>query len=142
VHLFIFFLLLSASSHAQVIYKCADKGRITYSESPCTEGDYSSNRFAVRNDRLGNVVPDREIGRPRFQNEENRQATSTDARGVEIANGPSSMSASDAKDRCAALEREIADIDAAARQGVSARRQDRLAERKRKARQKQREWRC
>jgi len=141
MRLFLIFLLLSASSHAQVIYKCADKGRITYSESPCTEGDYANNRFAVRNDRLGNVVPDREAGQSGVRNEENRPAISTDA-GRAVVSGPSSTSTLDAKDRCVALDREVVDIDAAARQGGSARRQDRLAERKRKARQKQRESNC
>ncbi len=142
MRLFFLFLLLSASSHAQVIYKCADKGRITYSESPCADGDYSNNRFAVRDDRLGNVVPEREAGPPRFRSDESRQAISTDAGRAAIVSGPSSTSTLDAKDRCVALDREVADIDAVARQGGSARRQDRLAERKRKARQKQRESNC
>lgn len=51
-------LLLLSPSHAQ-IYKCIVKGKTSYSESPCKEGDYQNNRFEVSEDRMGNVTYDR-----------------------------------------------------------------------------------
>ncbi|WP_188397386.1 DUF4124 domain-containing protein [Oxalicibacterium flavum] len=145
VSLTIFFVLLVPAAYAQDIYKCVHQGRTIYSEKACAADDAQNERFEVRDDRVGNVAPDRETIRATRARVQAEMAASANA-----VSGTKSIGAmvgeqakpSDRKPRCDALERDIADIEAEARQQITARRQDRLAQKKRKLRQQQHALKC
>lgn len=138
-------LLFSTCASAQ-IYKCIEKGKTTYSESPCKGNDYQSNRFEVVDDRVGTVSPDRatiNATRARIQAEMNPAPAAAGTTRTTVTTTTTTRSNTPTRDyQCDGLAREIADIDSSARQARDRWWQDHLRERKRNAQQKQNDLKC
>ena len=140
------------TSYAQgKIYKCVEKGKTLYSESPCKENAYNQNVFIAKDERMGNVSPDRETieaTRARIREEMKPNTNSvTTKNGDTITTttttirSPASPSF-DKKLICEKEEKKILAIDSAARQPNSPYEQDRLKQRKTEVRQKQSQYKC
>lgn len=149
-------LILSASittAFAQgKIYKCVEKKKTTYSESPCRENAYDQNVFVTRDENMGTVSPDREtieatrariredISAPTYTRDETRNGSSTTTTTTTVNRPPGQDF--DNRMICEAAANEIQAIDSAARQPSSPYKQDRLRTQKIKARQTQAQYKC
>lgn len=133
-------LSMMQTTHAQsTIYKCVDKGKTIYSESPCKKNAYHENILEVNSDRMGNVSPDRqtiEETRARIREDMNRpnaQGTST---------GRAARATSNKNFVCTSIDEEIRNLDSAARQPISGWQQDQIKDQKSNAQRRKSEYGC
>ena len=134
------------------IYKCVEKGKTLYSESPCRENAYNKDLFIARDEKMGNVSPDRETieaTRARIREDisapTSTQQTSRNGRTTNTTTTTTSQPPAPAFDKrfiCEAAENEIKSIDAQARQPNSAYTQDTLKNQKIRVQQRQSQYKC
>ena len=77
-------LVFCGTVQSQVIYKCITQGKTAYTESPCVDGDYQSNRFNVVDDRIGNATYDKQT----IEGARSRIRAGIDERGVGVGTSP------------------------------------------------------
>lgn len=138
------FLLAMCACMAQAneIYKCVQNGRVVYADLPCAiDGSKNQQLQLSAMQRSGQETPRQADAMPSTPKIPRTAAKhgNTSSKGLSLQ---AQVRADKNKQHCLALEQKIADLEAEARQGAKADKQDRLTQRKRKVRQQQQALHC